>query len=154
MCAGSARQSCAWLSSTSVDLYALTAGYVTDHKRERVSHGGFRKSIRCDRTSVRTLDYWQIPKCGSIAVGCPGRLYNAHNHVMQLAASTVPHNAPDVFTWWNWRQNQFLAAIPHGVRHGCPITLQPNMTEHYRGTHMRTRRCPPRAQESWPTVCI
>ena len=49
------------------------------------------------RRFVCTLDNRQIPTCGAIAVGFPGRLYNARRHLIQFTVDTMPYKSPDIF---------------------------------------------------------
>ena len=48
-----------------------------------------RIRIMGGRVHVSTLDNRQKSKYGSIAVGAPGRLYNAHRHLMQFAVASL-----------------------------------------------------------------
>ena len=162
VCAAELPGNCVRGVFASVALSALTVGYAPDHTGKNSCHmADLRIRNMCGRKYVRTLDKRQIPTCGSITVGVPSRLYNAHHHVMQLSVATVPHNALDIFqdgigdTRNSWPRSARASNMqcPHGVRHGCPITLQPNRTGQSRGPQMRTRRCPDCAKESRTTIC-
>ena len=109
---GSARQLCTWLSLLlSPSPFSLLARRRSTSGNNACHMANIRIRIMGGRVHVSTLDNRQISECGSISVGAPGRLYNAHRQLMQFAVASIHcHITHLISSIWNRRHMQFLTA--------------------------------------------
>ena len=137
---GIARQLCTWLS------LLLSPSPFSQLARRRSTSGNnachmanLRIRIMGGRVHVSTLDNRQISKCGSIAVGVPGRLNNAHRHLMQFAIASLPcHRTHLIYSRWNRRYMQFLTAACAIRQRSMPPWGTTRLPDHSAKNHGRT----------------
>ena len=147
---GIARQLCTWLSLlASPSPFSLLATRRSTSGNNACHMANLRIRIMGGRVHVSTVDNRQISKCGSIAVGAPGRLYNAHRHLMQFAVASLPcHITHLISSIWKGRHMQFLTDLRDQATFNAPMgydtvarpLCKKHLTGQYSAPQMRTRQ--------------